>query len=378
VEYKDNWKEAIARQSLFWEGKMKDRILARIYVRNRPFEQRLSELKSQVPVTGKLFPKKETVLKTWDLKLKIFKELQDDSLPVMIPTEFDEGLFGGIFEAETNFSYDSEAGWMSSMANPFLTDALDASKLKIREDGLWMQELKSRLTWYAAQAKGKFGLSPVISIDALNFAVMSRGATNAMLDTYDNPAGLKAMSEFALELNIKMNRLQREFIGSFDGGTFDGYACFGSWFPGEEINMSVDAFGQCKKEDYLETGFVYNQRLVGAFGSAALHIHANAHHLLPEVVKLKGLKAIWLADENPRVFPQLREIKKVTGDVPLITECMLDEFMEGMKKGTLPGGIFYIIRGHKVGRSTLMSPAVETIEEANKIMKQIRDYRSKT
>ena len=376
MEYKKNWQEVIERQTLFWERRLGDQILARIYVKNRPFEEWLATSKKVMPVQSKGFPDRDFVFKTWDLKLCAFKEVADDSLPVMMPTEFDEGLFGGIFGAETSFNFDSESGWISSMATPFLIDYSDLDKLEIREDEIWMRELRQRLKWYAEQAQGKSGISPVISIDALNFAVMARGATKAMLDIYDNPIQLRNLCEFALELNIQLNRLQKKFIGSFNSGTFDGYACFGSWFPSDEINISVDAFGQCRKEVYTKMGLEYTQRLIDAFGSAFLHIHGNAHHLLPEVVKLKGLKGICIVDEAPHPFPRLAEIKQITGNIPLVTECMLDEFLESMKKGKLPGGVFYIIRGHKEGRSTLMSPAVKTVAEANGIMKKVRAYKS--
>ena len=376
MEYKNNWKEVIERQNLFWKRKLKNRILARICLRNAPFEEWLAVLKNKIPLASSTFPEKETVLKTWELRLSILKELQDDSLPVMKPTEFDEGLFGGIFGAATHFNYDPESGWMGSMAEHFLVDSLDSKRLDIKKHGIWMKELKERFSWYSERAEGRFGLSPIVSIDALNFAVLARGATQAMLDTCDNPDKLKELHKFALQLNIEINRLQKEFIRPFNGGTFDGHPASGAWFPGDEVNLSVDAFGQCSRDVYLELGFKYNQELINAFGSAALHIHINAEHLLPEVIKLKGLKCISLFDETPRYFPRLKEIKKVTGDMPLITDCMLDEFLDGMKNGRLEGGVFYVVKGHSGGRCNLMSPAVETVKEANELMKKVHAYRT--
>jgi hypothetical protein len=379
MEYKKNWKEVIERQTAFWERKLGGRILARIYINNRPFEEWLTKAKDIIPVESKDFPSQNFIFETWDLKLRIFKDIEDDSLPVMIPTEFDQGLFGGIFGAETYFNFDAETGWLSSMPRPFLTDYSGLNKLEIREDGTWMRELRQRLRWYAEQAEGKFGISPVISIDALNFAVMARGATKAMLDIYDNPQKLRNLYELALKLNVQLYQLQKRLLGSFNNGTFDGYTCWGSWIPGDEIDISVDTFGQCRKEVYAETGLEYTQRLIDTFGSAFLHIHGDAYHLLPEVVKLKGLRGIWLLDETPHFpypFSSLAEIKKITGDMPLITECMLGEFLEGMEKGKLPGGVFYMVRGYREGCSDLMPPAVETVAEANEIMKKVRTYKS--
>ena len=138
MEYKKNWQEVKERHSLFWGKGLRDQILVRIYVRNRPFEEWLTTSKRVVQVESKRFPDRDFVFKTWDLKLRILKELEDDSLPVMIPTEFDQGLFGGIFGAETAFNYDAESGWISSMAKTFLPEYSAIDILEVREEGIWM------------------------------------------------------------------------------------------------------------------------------------------------------------------------------------------------------------------------------------------------
>ena len=375
MEYKENWEEVIERQTAFWNREMPDRILARIYVRNPYLDKWLEEKGKSIPIETDELPDTQDIFEMWDCKLRILRNIEDDSLPVMIPTEFDEGLYGGILGARMIYGFDPASGWFSSMAESFLDDYSDTSCLKIDESNFWFQELGRRLNLYKRLAAGKFGLSPIISIDALNFAVLSRGANLAMLDIYDNPSRLKDLFDFALEYTVRINTFQKEIIGSFKGGRFDGYAGFGSWFPGEEINISVDAFGLCSRETYEETGFEYSQKLIDEAGSAFLHIHGNAQHLLPVVTKLKGLRGIWICDEKPHPFPMLSEIKKTTGDMPLVTECMLDEFREAMRTHTLPGGVFYIIRAHKEGECVLQSPAVETVAEANELMHSIKEYR---
>lgn len=372
---KHNWAQALERQTAFWQRKMGHGILARLFIRNPPLDAWLAECRRTLPLTSHAFPPRDTLFKTWDLKLRAYAEVTDDSLPVMIPTEFDEGLFGAIFSAPTTFNYDPESGWMASMSEPFWTEYPLAGPLAFNDHSLWMQELRQRLPWYAEQADGKFGLSPVISIDSLNFAVLAFGPTRALLDLYDAPDCLRQLFEQALALNIRLNRLQKQLLGGCAGGALDGYAAFGSGFAGDEINISVDAYGMARREVFSGIGLEYTQRLIDAFGSAFLHLHGNAHHLLPDVLKLRGLKGIWIVDEEPHPFSSLAEIRQVTGDMPLVTECLLNEFLEGLQQRTLPGGVYYIVRGHKEGRATLMSPAVNTAAEANAIMKKVRDYR---
>ena len=376
--YKKNYKDVMRRQAAFWNRRMPEKVLARIYVKNPPFEGWLNEHGPNIPITMDGLPDKELVIDLWDHKLRNLAELEDDSLPVMLPNEFDEGLYAGVFGQEVIGCFDNEAGWFSSMGKPFLDDYSGLDELHLDMNCPILQELKSRLDYYRQFADGKFGLSPVITIDSLNLAVLLRGAQQAMMDQYDYPDELVRLFEFALEVNIKLLNYQQELMGSFENGTFDGYAAFGGWFEGKHVNISVDAYGMCSPEVFEKIGFNYSQRLIDAFGSGFLHIHGNAHHLLPQAVKLKGLKAIRIVDEAPHPFPRLREIKEITGDMPLLTDCMLDEFIEAMDSGTLVGGVFYVIRGHKEGRSAFQSPVFDTIDEADNLMEKIRNYTDST
>lgn len=377
MEYKQNWEQAMARQADFWEGRMPDQVLARINVRPVRLERWLAETGSGVPVESAQPPDHRTVFALWEGRLAAQRDVEDDSLPVMIPSEFDEGLGGSLFGAEVTWTFDPRSGWFSSMARPFLTERVDPARLEATVDERALQQLTDRLRLYAGQAHGRFALSPIISIDSLNFAVQARGATNAFLDIYDDPVWQQELLDFSVRLAVRCNSAQREAIGSFRGGTFDGYAALGAWFAGPEINVSADAFGSCGQEIFRDLGLPRLQRLIDAVGSAFLHVHGNAHHLLPDIARLGGLKGIWIVDETPHPFPRLREIKRITGAVPLLTECTLDELTQGLDQGTLPGGVFYLVRGHQEGMSTLLSPAVGTADKANRIMEKVRAYRGR-
>jgi len=111
-------------------------------------------------------------------------------------------------------------------------------------------------------------------------------------------------------------------------------------------------------------------------GSAFLHVHANGRRLLPLLATLRGLAGIWIVDEEPHPFAELSRLKRLTGKIPLVTECTLGEIERGMDEGSLPGGVLYIVRGHVEGRSTLQSAAVRSVDEANRIMERIRSYRA--
>jgi hypothetical protein len=376
MEYKRNWEQAMARQADFWEGRMPDRVLARINVPAGRLERWLAVVGSGVSAESAEPPDHQTVFALWEARLASQRDVEDDSLPVMIPSEFDEGLGGGLFGAAVTWTFDRKSGWFSSMARPFLEKRVDPARLEAAVDERALQRLLDRLKLYAGLAGGRFALSPIISIDSLNFAVQARGATNAFLDTYDDPVWQEELLDFSVRLAVRCNAAQRAAIGRFRGGTFDGYAALGAWFTGAEINISADAFGSCRPEMFRDLGLPRLQRLIDAVGSAFLHVHGNAHHLLPDIARLGGLKGIWIVDETPHPFPRLREIKRITGAIPLLTECTVDEFTDGLERGTLPGGVFYIVRGHREGMSTLLSPGAGTADEASRIMEKARAYRA--
>jgi hypothetical protein len=67
--------------------------------------------------------------------------------------------------------------------------------------------------------------------------------------------------------------------------------------------------------------------------------------------------------DNPPAFDVLLEIKKQTGDVPLVVSVNEDKFEYHLNRNTLPGGVFYWVKSTK------------SVAEVNRTMERVRKYR---
>ena len=79
------------------------------------------------------------------------------------------------------------------------------------------------------------------------------------------------------------------------------------------------------------------------FDDGVIHIHGNGRHLLEAVSTITRLNAIWPGDDIgfPPAFDILDELKKLTGDVPLILKKFLFIIsLRSLKNMTFPEVFF--------------------------------------
>jgi len=117
----------------------------------------------------------------------------------------------------------------------------------------------------------------------------------------------------------------------------------------------------------------YQQNLLDLFGGGHMHMHGTQlYQLLPSVAELRGLISIELGDDalrpgDPVPIENLAFIQdEVTGEIPLYLHCTRDQFVKGLKRKTLRGGIHYCVRGF------------ESVAEANSLVARARDYAPRT
>jgi hypothetical protein len=239
--------------------------------------------------------------------------------------------------------------------------------LKFSESNPWVQRVLACLRFFVERGGGRFVLQPYCTIDALNFAVVMRGDTQAFLDVKTSPRELRQLMEMGLDQAVRYWNLQRDIIEQSNRSVIrhDEYAAICPGHAG--AGLSVDAYSLCHASVYEEMGFEYTQRLIDALGGGFLHTHSLGAHLVPLVADLRGLTELSLADDPQceRYFPKLRVLRARTGDVPLAVACTLHEFTSGLHDGTLPGGVAYAVRG-----------AVDSLDEAKRLMDKTRAYRA--
>jgi len=350
--YKPDLEQTIGRHRLLWTGRLPHGILAVM----EPEEAPLGQLAT---AACRFAPDLEAMMEVWEGRLGQRQALRDDSIPVARVT-FGSNAFGGYMGAEVVFS--EGGGW----SKPLLTDWTRLEDLRFDQDNEWIIRQREACRYFVRRATGRFAVCETEIIDALNLADLLRGTSRALMDIYDYPQELRRLMDFGVGFNARLIEMQRGILGPavyHSGGVFSLHYI---WLPGRAVWLSVDAYGMCQPQVFALFGRQFLQRLIDHFGGGWLHLHANGLHLLPEVLKLERLLGISICEDpgQPRPFERLDEIRAISGTLPLEMWCHRDELLAGIRSRTLPGGTLYRV------------DQVQTVDEGNAIMEQVRAYRA--
>ena len=253
LAYKANAAEVFERLRLLIARKAQDRIFAAFIL---PTQAMKDFQKQYAGGFSTEYPDPEERIRFWDRHLSERRLIEDDSIPAAYPSEFDQGLYGGILGGDVRFlSLPDDgyvgSGWISSMVPPLLADWSEFERLRFDENSLWYQRYLRQLKLMRDAARGKFGISHLIVIDSFNFVYELVGATNTYLSMYEAPARVREAIEFAYHLNLKIHNTFFDSVGTLEGGTCSWVV---PWIPGRIICESVDPFHMTSLRDFENAG----------------------------------------------------------------------------------------------------------------------------
>ena len=364
LAYKANVSEVLDRLSLLISRRAQDRIFAAFILPSRTMAEFQTHYSGDFMTD---YPDPVERIRFWDKHLSERTGLEDDSIPSAYPSEFDQGLYGGLFGGDVRFlsmPHDGYvgSGWISSMVPPLLNDWTEFGRLSFDEDALWYRRYRDQLRIMRETARGKFGISHLIVIDSLNFVFELVGATNTYISMVETPDHVRAAIEFAYSLNQRVQDTFFDIVGALEGGTCSWVV---PWLPGRIICESLDPFHMTSLRDFEKWGREPLERLVGCYDGAVLHLHANGWRLLESACSLKGIKALLLVNEkdHPPATEIGFELRKRAGDMPLSMMVDYPDFVARLARHDLPGGVFYYVTG------------APDSDEANRCMEKVRSYR---
>lgn len=351
--------ERLERLRGLYEDRLQDRILACMEIPTlalRRFAERYPEGPTECPDL-------EERAAFWDSLLAERATLLDDSIAAAYLSELDQGLYGGIVGGEVRFMAHPDNGWISSMVPPIFKDWSELEKLTIDHTSDVYRFYLRELRCFRSAAECKFGISHFILIDSLNFVFELFGGTRTYLELLDHPDYVRQAVDFAYQLNLHVQQTFFNEIPLLEGGTCSNMV---QWMPGRIISESVDPFHMTNVDYFERWGREPVERIFAAFDGGVLHIHGNGRHLLKAVSSLRGLKAVLLGDDKdiPTSFSVLAELKRRTGDLPLVVQAHFPDFVAALDGHRLPGGVLY-----KVGD-------VPDRDTANRLMDRVRAYRT--
>jgi hypothetical protein len=366
LRYKANAGEVIERLRLLTARQAQDRIFAAFTLPTGAMHDFQAQYSGDFSTE---YPDPEKRIRFWDAHLREREMLEDDSIPAAYPSEFDQGLYGGLLGGDVRFlsmptaGYVS-SGWISSMVPPLLDDwsELDKLDLAAARKNVWFERYRLQLSMMRETAEGKFGICHLIVIDSLNFVFELVGATRTYLSMRETPGHVRTAVELAYHLNRTIHDTFFEIVPGVEGGTCSWVL---PWLPGRIICESLDPFHMTSGNDLEAWGREPLERLVGDYDGAVLHLHANGWHQLEIACSLRGIKALLLVNELrcPPAIEIAWDLRRRAGDMPLSMVVEYGDFLPALRNHGLPGGVFYYVSG---------APGIDA---ANRCMEQVRAYR---
>jgi len=362
VQYKCNAREVMERLTALVERKAMDQVFAAFL----PPSETMKEFQKKYKGFTQ-YPDPHERIRFWDNLLRERMRLEDDNIPAAYPSEFDQGLYGGMLGGDVRFLAVTDdgyvaSGWISSMVPHVLENWAGFDALRFDENNLWYKRFIKQLHIMREKAEGKFGIGHLIAIDSLTFVYELVGATDTYISMVEQPEMVRRAIDFGFDLNLRVQRTFFEIVGTLEGGTCS-YVL--PWAPGTLLNESVDPFHMTSLADFEKWGREPAQRLISQFDGALLHLHANGWHLLEAVCTIPGMKAILMVNEKDHTpaLQQIATLRKRAGDMPLSVMVSYDEFTQALERHMLAGGVFYYVSG------------VPSIDASNRWMEKVRSYR---
>jgi hypothetical protein len=352
----DGWARLERLRSLFTE-----RPLDRIYARMEVETNALRKFAAKYPPGYTERPHLGERVAFWDELYAERAGIHDDSIPSAYLSEMDQGLYGGIVGGEVQFMAHPENGWISSMVPPILEDWEGFPHLAINHQSPSYRFYLQELELFREASQGRFGISHFILIDGLNFVFELFGATQTYLELVDSPEKVRAAIEFAYELNVDVQRTFFQHAPLLAGGTCSNMV---EWIPGRIVSESVDPFHMTSVDYFEAWGREPVERILGTFDGGVLHIHGNGRHLLEAVGTIRGLKAVFLADDLhfPSAFSLLPELKRRLQGLPVVLNVDFPDFVAALESHQLTGGVLYKVQH------------VPDARVANHLMDRVREY----
>lgn len=358
LAYKPHLDAVLERLTAWYERRAQDRILASFEVPSVALAQFAERYREGF--CG--YPDPFERIAFWDAYLRDQMAVEDDGIPSAYLSEFDQGLYGGLLGGQVQFMCHPENGWISSMVAPILNDWSEFDQLVFDAAHPWFQRYLRQLDIFVRGAAGKFGISHFILIDSLNLVFELVGATNTYRSLLDQPERVREAIDLAFDLNVKVQETFFQRVPALRGGTCSNMV---QWMPGRIVSESVDPF-HMTSVDYFETwGREPVERILSRFDGGVLHLHGNGRHLLEAACSLRGLKAIYLADDRgfPLAVDIVQELRARAGDMPLVVRAGYDDFAAKLDRHELAGGVFYQVSN---------APGADA---ANRCMEKVRAYK---
>jgi len=312
-EYKPNLAEVIERYKAFWNKDKLDRIPIRIRFPVGSLQAHEIYLEKSVEEISKSEKKWEDValnskdyFEYWEEIIKARSELLDDGIPTA-PVDLGPAIMGGVMGAEIKF--ENGTSWST---HP-LKDWHDADNYYFDHEGKWIKKIEEMTKYFLMNSKGKFAVGSPLFMGPGDTLICLRGPTETCIDFYEYSEEIRKLIEKCFKAYIETVNYQFSLVPEYYGGTCDDYDI---WTPGRSRYLTSDISAFLSPKIYREFLFEYDQRTIDSLDNCCwMHTHSSAYFMVPEFLKLKGLKGVQIVSDKPagptidEVLPVMKKIQ---------------------------------------------------------------------
>ncbi|MFH2068894.1 MAG: hypothetical protein ABII89_05470 [Candidatus Omnitrophota bacterium] len=359
---KNNLRQTLDRYLAFYERRLEDGILAHI-----PAPPEESPVQPAVE-TGEPRGRKCLLLENLEgfflrVKAQNFTNCLGDYIPLVYPTcNFGESIWSGMLGGDILFAGTNLHTW-SHCPTPVIGTIETFNFPEVKEDNFWYNQMLRVTKYFADHLEPVCDVQNFIFMDCLNLLVELRGAA-AYTDLYDYPDFVEKFLDWSVKENIRVFDAQASLVKELVRTAYGDHPCY-KYARCNIPDISIDAYGLCRKEFYVSFGLEQHKKIVEHYGGARLHVHGNGRQLCRLVSKIEKISECWFTEDvgyaNP--YEIVEELKEEMHPIPIRINIPKEIFVKKLKERALPGGITYVVSG------------AENLNEANQIMLKVFDYR---
>jgi len=291
MEYKPDLDNVIKRYQAFWKMEIYDRPPIRV---RYPIPGQSDEAWSEAMQTP------ESYFAYHENILRHRVDLGDDALP-SATIDMAPGLWGGILGCEVMFGHGTS--WSAHCLNDwaqiehFLTVPVDKSNP-------WVNRVLAMIDYFIEKSAGKCMVGLPLPMGPGDMATALRGPTEICNDFFDAVEELVILLAACAQTWIDFFQLMFDRIPSYQGGYVDDYDI---WTPGRSSYFANDIATLISPATYQQHFFKHDCQVVTSIETPWMHIHSEEARLIPEFIKIPGLRAIQVVSDYP-AGPSLKKI----------------------------------------------------------------------
>ena len=237
--------------------------------------------------------------------------LEDDSIPSICP-RFGIAEHSAWLGAEVMLQEDT------CLPIPLLDQLENFDLLKVSEDAVWFQYMKTGYQYLNNQKDGTFVLSNRGTMTPMDIANAIRGDALFTDFLLEPELTHKLMTFLTSAINWYYDKLN-SWADTIKGGQV--YFLSGGWMEESTIgHLSNDTAMLCSHNIYREFGYPYEIQLTNNFDQIFYHVHNEKIHYLPSLLNLPNLSLLEISNDPKTVPPveDLQRLLKITGDKKLM------------------------------------------------------------